>query len=151
MNSESHTEARLAWRSRPPGVQLYLLGALVLGTTAVPSGGLLLADPSGATMGLEQEWLAGTPFGSYLVPGLALFAVLGGGSFVVLYGVLRRRTWAWPAATLLGVALVAWITTQVALLRMFHVLQVIYGLLGLALLALALVPSVRADLRREDT
>lgn len=135
------------FRSRPIAVRLYQLGAFVLGITAFVSGGLMSLDPSGTTMGLAIEWLDGTPFRSYLVPGLVLFSVLGVGSFVVLYGIVRRRRWAWWGALALGVALVGWIVTQILLLRMYHVLQAIYGGLGLVLLALAVLPSVRADLR----
>ena len=136
------------WQSHPFAVWLYLLGALALGTTAFVSGGVMLLDPFGATMGLEIEWLAGTPFQDYFVPGLILFSVLGLGSFVALYGIARRRQWAWWAAVSLGVALVGWIVTQVLLLRMYHALQLIYGTLGVVLILLAVRPSTRSHLGR---
>jgi len=34
-------------------------------------------DPTGASLGLPTDWLAGSPFGSYLIPGIILFTVLG--------------------------------------------------------------------------
>ena len=136
------------WRSFPLAVWLYSLGALALGTTALWGGGLMLLDPAGTTMGLEVDWLAGTPFQDYFVPGLILFTVLGIGSFVVLYGIARRKQWAWWAAVGLGVALVGWIVTQALLLRIYHVLQIIYGALGVVLILLAVLPSTRSHLRQ---
>lgn len=136
------------WRSHPLTIWLYLIGALGLGVTAFFSGGMMLLDPSGATMGLELEWLDGTLFQNYFIPGLVLFSVLGVGSFVVLYGIGRRRRWGWWAAIGLGIALVGWISTQVVLLQMNHVLQVIYRVLGVVLVFLATLPSTRSDLRR---
>lgn len=133
--------------SRPLSVWLYLLGAVGLGATALFGGGMLVLDPSGASMEMPVEWLAGTPFPDYLVPGLVLFTVLGFGSFLVCYGVVRRRAWAWPAAVGLGVALVGWIAVQMALLWMVNVLHVVYGGLGVALVVLATSPAARRYLR----
>ena len=130
--------------SRPVTVWLYVIGAFCLGVTAFVSGLLMILDPSGMTMGLEVEWLAGTPFQDFLIPGFILFSVLGIGSFVVLYGIARCRHWAWWPAVSLGVALVGWILTQVLLLRMYHLLQHIYGVLGVELILLAIHPATRS-------
>lgn len=75
------------WKSRPVPVWLYIAGAFLLGITAIPSGALMVADPSGSLMGLDVRWLAGTPFRDYFIPGLILLGVLGIGSSVVLYGI----------------------------------------------------------------
>ncbi len=50
-----------------------------------------------------------------------------------------------PAANL-GAALVGWILTQVLLLQMYHVLQLVYGMLGAALILLALHSATRSYL-----
>jgi hypothetical protein len=134
--------------SWPIALLLYVVGAAGLGVTALFGGGSLLLDPTGATMNMPVEWLAGTPFRNYFVPGALLFGALGVGSFVVLYGIVRRRDWAWIAALGLGVSLVGWISVQVYLLRMVNVLHFVYGGLGLLLIGLVFVPSVRAALER---
>ena len=85
---------------------LYFLGSSALGTTTFVSGGMMLLELSGATVGLEVEWLTETPFQDYFIPGLILFSVLGIGSFVAFYGIARRRQSARWAAAGLGVALV---------------------------------------------
>lgn len=132
--------------ARPVTVWLSVIGAFCLGVTAFMSGLMMILDPSGMAMRLEVEWLAGTPFQDFLIPGFILFSVLGIGSFVVVYGIARRRQWAWWAAVGLGIALVGWILTQVLLLRMYHVLQLIYGVLGAALILLAVHPTTRSSL-----
>lgn len=124
-----------------------MFGVVGLGVTAFISGALMLLDPSGSMMGLEVTWLDRTPFQDYSIPGLILFSVLGIGSFVVLYAIRHHRPWAWGIAIGLAIALIGWVTTQVLLLRMYHILQLIYGGLGITLLGLALLPSVRAHLK----
>ena len=52
-----------------------------------------------------------------------------------------------PATVGLGIGQVGWILVQVWLLGVADVLHAVYGGLGLLLAALALAPSVRADLR----
>lgn len=106
-NIHENSVSRMNWRSRPLTVWLYLTGAFTLGVTAFISGALILSDPSGATIGLDLEWLDGTPFQDYIVPGLFLFGILGIGSFVVIFGIGRRSLWAWWATVGLGIALVS--------------------------------------------
>lgn len=143
---ERHRQTASA--ARPTTVRLYVLGAIALGVTALVGGGNLLLDPTGASMDLPLAWLAGTPFSDYLVPGLVLFGLFGLGSFVVAYGLVMRTDWALVAAVGLGVALVGWIGTQIALIGVVHVLHFVYGGLGLALVALALAPATRTHLER---
>lgn len=93
-------------RTRPPSLWAYVAGTLALGLTALFGGGRLVLDPTGRSMNMPVEWLAGTPFDDYLLPGLVLFSLLGVGSFVVLYGIARHRPWARRGALALGVSLV---------------------------------------------
>jgi uncharacterized BrkB/YihY/UPF0761 family membrane protein len=144
-----HAKDTSARTTRPRTVWLYVAGALGLGVTALFGGGTLVADPSGERMEMPLTWLDGTPFTDYFVPGSILFTVLGVGSFVVLYGVLRRRPWGWWAAIGLGVALVGWIVTQMLLIQMVHALHAIYGGLGILLVGLASRPSMREYLDHE--
>jgi hypothetical protein len=128
-----------------------LLGCLLfLGASAVYGGLSLVLDPTGRTLGLPFEWIEGTVFGDYLVPGVVLLAVLGGGSFVVAYGVLRRTRWAWPAGAALGTATVVWILVQVATVRQYFFLQPIVAGLGVAIVALLMLPSMQRCYRTSD-
>jgi hypothetical protein len=108
----------------------------------------MLLDPTGASMELPLAWREGTPFADYLLPGLVLFGLFGLGPFVVAYAPLWRSAWARYGTVGLGVALVGWIVTQIALIGLFHVLHFVYGGLGLVLVVLAVAPSAREYLSR---
>ena len=128
-----------------------LLGCLLfLGVSAVYGGLSLVLDPTGGILGLPFEWIEGTVFGDYLVPGLVLLAVLGGGSFVVAYGLLRRTRWAWPAGAALGTATVVWILVQVATVRQYFFLQPVVAGLGVAIVALLVLPPMQRYYRTSD-
>lgn len=129
----------------PATLYLYLLGALVLGVSALFGGGMLILDPSGARLAIPLSYLDGSPFGDYLVPGLVLFTAFGVGSLVVMYTVLRRLRFAWLAALGLGAAQVVWILVQIAIIGEINGLHLVYGGLGLALAVLAASPSFRSS------
>lgn len=137
--------------ARPLAVWLYILCAVSLGISAVYGGAILMLERANEPLGMPLDWLDNTPFRDYFVPGLTLFSVFGIGSFVVVFGMLRRRAWAWIAAIGRGVAQVVWIAVEVFFLRMVQPLHFAYGGLGAALIALATRPSVREYLiGRED-
>lgn len=99
-------------------------------------GGSLLAFKSieplskGETFaGLEAAMLQGTPFTTFLIPGLFLFAILGLGNLIVVF--LLRLNKGYHGVMLLGMRLVVWIIVQVILLQEWNVLHVIFFLLGL--------------------
>jgi FtsH-binding integral membrane protein len=89
--------------------------------------------------------LHGSPFTDYLVPGLILVVVLGVFPLIVVYGLWSRHTWSWHAALMVGLALVVWIVVQILIIGYSSrpPLQLIYGLLGIVILALALLPPTR--------
>jgi len=53
--------------------------------------------------------------------------------------------WSWPAALLPGIALLIWIGVEILVIgyQPQPPLQLIYGLVGLLILAVALLPAVR--------
>lgn len=133
-------------QSRPVGVYLLMLALLFQGLSGIAGGYGLAADPSGASLRIPLELLADSPFSDYFVPGLTLLVVLGIGPLLVLYGLWTRQAWGWYGALLVGVALMIWIVVQIALVgyMSWPPLQLVYGLLGLAIAGLALMPQVRA-------
>ena len=124
-------------RARSLRVCLGVLQVLI-GLGAVGGGIGLVSDPSGANLGFHPEWLAGSPFSDYLIPGLVLLVVNGLGN--VVGGVLSftGRRFAGAAAVLLGLFMVAWIAVQVYWIGLSSWLQPLYLALGLAELALGL-------------
>ena len=108
-----------------------LLGgiALVLGAV-VPSLATVLSPP--------DDYLAGTPFGSYLLPGLVLAIVVGGLHAVAFVLLLRRHPWADLASAVAAFAVLIWIFIQMIYIP-FSFLQAVYFIAGVAEAGLVMV------------
>lgn len=111
-----------------------------IGIGAVAGGLSLILDPSGESLGTPIQLLERTPFVTFLVPGIVLFAVNGLGSLVGAVASFAKHRYAGEMALALGVFLVAWIAVQVYWMEI-HWLHVLY--LGLGILEAALGLSVR--------
>ncbi len=104
--------------------------------------GFVAASASGGAAGLIGGWLrlsssmtARLPFRSPVFAGIALAFVVAVPATVAAILAWRRHPRARDAAALAGVLLVGWIVVEVAFVRQFSVLQVVYGLAGLGLIA----------------
>lgn len=137
------------------GKSFYILMALILfqGLSGVFGGGALILDPSGSLLQMPISMLESSPFETFLVPGIILFLVLGIFPLIVFSGLWRRTSWAWSGALLVSIALILWISVEIALVG-YHSdppLQFIYGTLGLFLLVLTLFPPVRYTIKSNAT
>lgn len=113
-----------------------LLSAL-LGVGALVNGLQLVLDPSGASVGLRTELLAGSPFSSYLIPGLILAVLVGLTQVAAALSTIRRPAQG-PLLTLIaGALLMGWIGGQWLFLTETHWLQPTCFGLGLLEAALA--------------
>lgn len=135
---------------------------LVEGVAALAGGISMLRDPYGAPLGMPLDMLAGSPFGSYLIPGLLLTVVLGVYPLVAALLVwwrpswkamaplerLTGRHWTWSVGVTAGLAMVIWIAVQVATLEMRHPLQAVIAAVGLVVLGVTFTPGVRRDYAR---
>lgn len=126
------------------GKNFYILMALILfqGLSGLFGGGALILDPSGAILQMPISMLEGSAFKTFLVPGIILFAVLGIFPAIIFFGLLRRKKWAWTGAKFIGPALLAWLGVEIAMIG-YHSeppLQMIYGVVGVALVMLTLSP-----------
>jgi hypothetical protein len=117
---------------------------LVVGVGALAGGWGLLTDAEG--LGAEAAWLEGSPFSSYLVPGLVLLVVLGLGMLVAAAGTLARRGWAAAAAGAQGVALVAWGVVETAVIGWQGAAQVAL-VLGFVVVPAAILLTLAARAR----
>jgi hypothetical protein len=126
--------------SRAARITLAVLETL-MGLAAV-GGGLDLVLTNGWLMQMPSGLLEGSPFGSYLVPGLVLLAVgiLNLASAVAL---LRRQRWAAPASVVVGIMWIGWFVVQVALVGLLNWQQPVYFAGGLLIVVLA-APSLIA-------
>ena len=130
---------------RPVALRLLIVAMAFQGVSAVAGGYGLVSDPTGGTLGIPSDWLQGSPFADYLVPGLILLLVLGVFPLAVAYGLWSRAPWSWRAAFLVGIALIVWIAVEVFIIGYVSQppLQLVYGLVGIIILLLTIVPSVR--------
>jgi hypothetical protein len=117
------------------------LGSLQLfvGVGAVGGGLALILEPSGAKLGIPQNLLENSPFSTYLVPGVVLFAVNGFGSLAGAAATFMRCRYSGEAAVALGAVLVSWIMLQVYWIAAFHWIHALYLGLGVAELILGLM------------
>lgn len=118
----------------------------ILRCMAIGAGGLVAA--TAVAGGLELilgwpvrqplEWLAPTPFDSYVVPGALLAGVVGGSTSLATVAAIRR-TPRWPLlVAAAGLVLTAWIVGEVALLDQPGAptaTEWLYGAVGLLLVA----------------
>lgn len=104
-----------------------LLGLLLFNTVSAVGGGLaLMLD----WIPEQAAWVRDTDFGSNYFPGVILLAVVGGSSLVAAVAMLKRSD-GWQLASIVaGTIMVFWIVGEVASIRAFHFLQVIYLVTG---------------------
>lgn len=136
-------------------VLLFLL--VFLGLGAIGGGGALVISPEGELLGMPLSLLEHSPFSSFLVPGIILFAVLGIAPLLVAIALVRKPEyrfaerfnacadmhWAWAYCLYIAFALMIWIQVQMVFLRAVHWLHTLYMFFGLAILLVALLPQVR--------
>jgi len=135
-----------------------MLGLIAVG--GLVTGPLLIADPSGAVIGARVSWLEGTPLHDWVPVGWFLLVVMGVVPSLIAVGVVTRfawplaerldpsrgEHWSWTAMQLMGGGLLVWIALQLALIDLHGGPQPLFALLGVALLTLPRLRSVRGYL-----
>ena len=109
-----------------------ILGSLqmFIGVGAVAAGLGFILEPDGSNLGLSIEVLAGSPFDSYLVPGILLLVVNGLGNVGSGVFSFTRHRLVGYAAMFFGGALAVWIIVQVIMIGYSSWLQPTYLVLG---------------------
>ena len=148
-------------QARPFTVYVLILLLLFLGISAIYGGYNLIVDPSGGQLQMPLGWIESTPFQNYFIPGLILFTVLGVLPLVTVVALWLRPVWSWAkgleafthehwswlASVMVGIALIIWITVQFLMFGARHPVQIglelSLGTLGLLIITVSLVPSVR--------
>ena len=123
---------------RPRYVWAAVLLEVFTGLLAIPVGLMFLTDPTGASVGVKESWMAETFLGSYFVPGLYLLLMNGVGMLALaLLTVLDHWVAPWLKGVL-GVGLIVWILVQLALMPETMLLQWVFLVVGVALGLVAL-------------
>jgi hypothetical protein len=127
-------------RRLPPIARLTVALEVVIGVGAIFGGGLLVLGPDGHLLGMPTSMLAGTPFDSFLIPGVTLFTFVGLASLGAALMTLRRFALAPLAAVVVGVILVGWISSEMLILDGPQTLAwAVYLILGTVVATLGLV------------
>ena len=122
------------------GIKAARVIAIVLlttvGITAMVGGAALVLDPSGQSMDMNIESLAGTMFESYRAPGIILFLALGVMGLSVALLTMGNYTNHPILILYQGIILTGWIMAQLYLLPFTHYLQGVCGIAGIMLMLL---------------
>jgi hypothetical protein len=141
---------------RPPTPSVLAILVAFQAVSGLGGGAVLAIDPSGGLLGLPLTVLRRGPFVDFLVPGLILFLVLGVLPAIVAVGLWARPRWgalgplervfaahwSWVGAGVVGFGLLVWLAVELWLVGPSSLL-VLYGLVGLAIIIVALMPSTR--------
>ncbi len=88
---------------------------------------------------LSVDELTGTPFSSWLIPGILLVLLNGGLPTAVAVGAMMGKPWARWGHPLVGLVLTSWIVVQVSMIGYGSVLQAIFLAWGVVMLVLGLM------------
>ena len=134
--------ARQPSTPRPlPGIaRLAVALEIFLGLGAMFGGGALILGPDGHLLGMPTKLLAGSPFPSFLVPGIILFTFVGIAPLLAAAMTMRRQAFAPIAAVAVGLTLIGWVSVEMVVLAglgslawaMYLVLGVCIALIGVA-------------------
>ncbi len=141
-------DSRLAARRRAPGRRVTHYALIVLevlvAVGAVFGGVGLIADNA---IGMLPEWLDGTPFASWTLPGVLLLLVVALPMAGAAFAEIRHLPWAFVMSVVAGAAQLGWIVAQWLIMQRFFFLQPVMFAAGAGVLALALVAHRGESLR----
>ena len=100
----------------PATARLAIVLEIFLGVGALFGGGALILAPDGHLLGMPSKLLAGSPFPSFLVPGIILFTFIGIGPLVAAAITFRRRAIAPLATVAVGLTLMGWVSVEMVVL-----------------------------------
>ncbi|AXY49208.1 hypothetical protein [Rhodococcus ruber] len=105
----------------------FVLGLLLFNGLSAAGGGIALMT---GMIPEQPSWIEHTDFSSLYFPGVILLALVGGSSLFAA-SAMTKRSVGWQSSSILsGVIMVVWIVAEIASIRGFHFLQVIYLVTG---------------------
>jgi hypothetical protein len=132
----------------PRLIQMALLIALFSGCLSAFGGFVLLLTPSAG--GLPPELLSGSPFGSFVFPGVILGIVVGGTQLIGAIGLLRKWRYSSEWVAIAGFGMIIWIYAEIYIIQQVSWLQTTYFGLGIVELILLLLKLRYRQLNDEN-
>ena len=109
----------------------FLFGLLLFNGISAVGGGIALMT---GVIPKQASWIQHTDFASMYFPGVILMAMVGGSSVIATLAMMKRAAGWQLSAILAGVVMLLWIVAEIASIRGFHFLQVIYFVTGAAVI-----------------
>ena len=155
-------------KERPATLKILTATMAIFAVIGYGSAFALILSPSGEAIGLPSDLLDNAPVRDFTLVGLYFLAFFGILPTLATYGLITMKRWgwtdtmnkwtgqhwAWTASAASGVLLLLFIGVEVAILGVLSgigaVLQVVMSLVGIWIMVLAFLPSVRRRLRLGD-
>jgi hypothetical protein len=155
-------------KSKPAAVYVLIALEVLLAFLGFASGFTFFLSPSGQAHGMDRAILENTPVGDFTLVGLFFIVFFGILPCLAIFGLWKLprwhwtdavnkwtgQNWAWTATAATGVILILWIAVEVMLIGspdgFPRFLQVMMTLDGVVILALAMLPRVRAFTKLVD-
>jgi hypothetical protein len=128
-------------RAHPTVIRYSLGGLLAFGALNAFAGGYY--GMSGAE-DVPREWLEGSPFDDYFIPGLVLFLVVGGSMLAAAIAVFADLRIARLAALGAGLVVLAWLAVETLIVGYVSWMQPATTMGALVILLLAWLQNERA-------
>jgi hypothetical protein len=128
-------------RAHPTVIRYSLGGLLAFGALNAFAGGYY--GMSGAE-DVPREWLEGSPFDDYFIPGLVLFLVVGGSLLAAAIAVFADLRIARLAALGAGLVVLAWLAVETLIIGYASWMQPATTIGALVILLLAWLQNERA-------
>ena len=118
---------------------------VMIGVGALGGGYACIVEPM-APLGAPLSMLEGSPFDSFLIPGLVLFGLFGIGNIVGAVLLARKFKWHGYVAGVLGSGMVIWIMIQVLLIDTIAFLHILFFFFGIVEATIGLAMLLQADM-----
>jgi hypothetical protein len=132
--SQLALRSRTIARGHPDALRYVLGGVLAFGALNAFGGGYY--GMAGAE-DVPREWLEGSPFDDYFIPGLVLFVVVGGSFLAAAIAVFANLRIARTAAYAAGAIVLGWLAVETAIIGYVSWMQPATTAAGLLVLLLA--------------
>ncbi|HYL08339.1 MAG TPA: hypothetical protein VEU76_07300 [Candidatus Udaeobacter sp.] len=109
---------------KPKTLRRILIGADAFAALSALSGGAMVTI--GWPYQFPMSWLQGTPFSSYVVPGLILGLVVGGSATAATFATWKRPGAGSVISLIAGCIMAGWIVGEVLILAIYTWAQIVY-------------------------
>jgi hypothetical protein len=118
---------------------------LFTGVGALAGGYACIADPYNP-LGAPASMLDGSPFSSFLIPGLVLFILFGFGNLIQLLFIRKNVWWKSLGEGVLGGGMILWIVIQVAIIDSIVFLHFAFLTIGIIQAVIAVRWAVKENI-----